>query len=155
MMRDSEKTIGNLIDKQTIAYISSVDEEGYPNTKAMYAPRKREGIREFYFSTNTSSLRGEQYRSNPMACIYFSDRRFYRGVMLKGTMEVLEDAGSKEMIWLPGDTMYYPLGAADPDYCVLKFTAREGRYYSSFKSEPFRIPPKEEDKFYQKDKEIH
>jgi len=141
-MRDSEKTIGNLIDKQTIAYISSVDEEGYPNTKAMSSPRKREGIREFYFSTNTSSMRVKQYKANPLACIYFSDKRFYRGVMLKGTMEVLEDAESKELIWLPGDTMYYPLGVTDPDYCVLKFTAREGRYYCNFKSETFRIPSK-------------
>lgn len=139
MMRDSVKTIGNLIDKQTIAHISSVDEEGYPNTKAMYAPRKREGIRVFYFSTNTSSMRVKQYKDNPKACIYFSDRRFYRGVMLKGPMEVLEDAKSKEMIWLPGDITYYPLGVDDPDYCVLKFTAREGRYYSSFQSETFRI----------------
>ena len=26
----------------------------------------------------------------------FCDKRFYRGAMLTGTMEVLEDAGSKE-----------------------------------------------------------
>lgn len=39
------------------AYISSVDEEGFPCTKAMLAPRKREGIKTFYFTTNTFSLR--------------------------------------------------------------------------------------------------
>jgi len=60
-------------------------------------------------------------------------------VMLKGTMEILEDAASKEMIWRKGDTMYYPLGVTDPDYCVLKFTAIGGRYYSSFHSEDFGI----------------
>ena len=37
---------------------------------------------------------------------------------LKGTMEVLEDSESKEMIWREGDTMYYPGGVTDPDYCV-------------------------------------
>lgn len=139
MMRDAEQTIGNIIDKQKTAFISSVDEDGFPNMKAMLAPRKREGIKEIYFTTNTSSMRVEQYRKDPKACVYFCDNRFFRGVMLKGTMEVLEDQESKEMIWLPGDTMYYPLGVTDPDYCVLKFTANSGRYYSNFKSENFQI----------------
>ncbi|RGZ01585.1 pyridoxamine 5'-phosphate oxidase family protein [Clostridium sp. AM58-1XD] len=138
-MRDAAKTIGNLVDKQNVAFISSIDGDGYPNMKAMLPPRKREGIKVFYFTTNISSMRVAQYRENPKASIYFCDRRFYRGVMLRGTMEVLEDSGSKEMIWQEGDTMYYPLGVTDPDYCVLKFTAESGRFYSSFKSENFEV----------------
>ena len=138
MMRDPDQTIGNLIDKQKTAFIGSVDAEGFPNTKAMLAPRRREGIKVFYFTTNTSSMRAQQYRENPKACIYFCDQRFFRGVMLKGNMEVLEDAASKELIWQDGDTIYYPKGVTDPDYCVLRFTADFGRYYSNFKSEDFR-----------------
>ena len=139
MLRDTEKTIGNLIDKQSVSFISSMDGGGFPNTKAMLPPRKREGIRIFYFTTNTSSMRTAQYRINPKACIYFCDRRFFRGVMLKGTMEVLEDAASKEMIWREGDTTYYSKGVTDPDYCVLKFTAKIGRYYTNFSSEDFVV----------------
>ena len=45
----------------------------------------------------------------------------------------------KEMIWQAGDELFYPKGVTDPDYCVLKFTAHKGRYYSSFKSEDFEI----------------
>jgi general stress protein 26 len=138
-LRDAEKTIGGLIDKQGTAFISSVDAEGYPNTKAMLPPRKREGIREFYFTTNLSSMRAAQYRQNDKACVYFFDKRFFRGVMLKGAMEVLTDSASKEMIWHSGDTLYYPSGVTDPDYCVLKFTAVSGRYYADFKSGDFRI----------------
>ncbi|WP_334308347.1 pyridoxamine 5'-phosphate oxidase family protein [Lacrimispora sp.] len=138
-MRDAENTIGNLIDKQGVSFISSLDDEGFPNTKAMLPPRKRVGIKTFYFTTNTSSMRVKQFRSNPKACIYFCDKRFFRGVMLKGTMEVLEDAASKEMIWQEGDTMYYPKGVTDPDYCVLKFIAQTGRYYANFSSENFMI----------------
>ena len=139
MMRDAVQTIGNLIDKQSASLISSVDVDGFPNTKAMLSPRKREGIKTFWFTTNTSSMRVKQYRSNPKACIYFFDKRFFRGVMLKGTMEVLTDAESKEMIWNEGDTMYYSKGVTDPDYCVLRFTAQTGRYYSNFSSEDFEI----------------
>ena len=138
-MRNPESTIGNLIDKQSTSFISSIDAEGFPNTKAMLPPREREGIKHFFFTTNTSSVRVGQYRQNPNACIYFCDKRFFRGVMLKGTVEVLEDAESKERIWRQGDTQYYPGGVGDPDYCVLKFTAFSGRYYSNFKSEDFSV----------------
>lgn len=138
-MRNPEQTIGKMIDKQSVSFISSVDQNGFPNTKAMLPPRKREGIKTFYFTTNTSSMRISQYKEHPKACIYFCDKRFFRGVMLLGTMEILEDSESKEMIWQEGDTMYYSEGVADPDYCVLKFTAQTGRYYSNFKSEDFEI----------------
>ncbi len=138
-MRDSVKTIGGIIDKSGTAMIGSVDGEGFPNMKAMLPPRKREGISEFYFTTNTSSMRVKQYLENPKACIYFYDKRFYRGVMLKGTMEVLTDSKSKEEIWREGDEIYYPLGVTDSDYCVLKFTAQSGRYYSNFRSEDFLV----------------
>lgn len=139
MMRNPEQTIGNLIDKQGVSFIGSVDADGFPNMKAMLPPRKREGIREFWFTTNTSSRRVAQYLAKPKACIYFFDKRFFRGVMLKGTMEVFEDPDTKEMIWREGDTMYYPGGVTDPDYCVLKFTATNGRYYANFSSEDFVV----------------
>jgi general stress protein 26 len=63
--------------------------------------------KKFWFTTNTSSIRVAQYRANPNACIYFFEKRFFRGVMLKGTMQILEDAESKEMIWQEGDVMHY------------------------------------------------
>ena len=137
-MRYTVQTIGDLIDEQGFSLISSVDSDGFPNTKAMLPPRKREGIKSFWFTTNTSSMRVAQYRSNPKACIYFFDGSFHE-VMLKGTMEVLEDVESKEMIWQEGDAMYYSKGATDLDYCVLRFTAHTGRYYTDFSSEDFKI----------------
>jgi hypothetical protein len=36
-------------------------------------------------------------------------------------------------------TCSYSGGVTDPDYCVLRFTATAGRYYSNFKSEDFSI----------------
>lgn len=138
-MRDVEKTVGNLIDKQRIAFIGSVDAEGFPNVKAMLQPRKREGIKTIYLTTNTSSMRVSQYRADSRACVYFCDARFFKGVMLRGTMEVLTDSTSKEIIWREGDTEYYKEGVTDPDYCVLKFTATSGRFYSNYGSESFEV----------------
>ncbi|MCL1977056.1 MAG: pyridoxamine 5'-phosphate oxidase family protein [Candidatus Bathyarchaeota archaeon] len=134
-----KETIETLIDAQKTAYIGSVDGNGVPNIKAMLAPRKRDGLREFWFTTNTSSMRVMQYHVNSKACIYFCDNRFFRGIMLLGVMDVLEDSVSKEMIWREGDEMYYPKGVTDLDYCVLKFTAQKGRFYSNFNSKDFEV----------------
>ena len=92
----SKERIFEFISKQKTSFIASVDEEGFPNMKAMLAPRKIDGNR-IYFTTNTSSLRVAQYRANPKASVYFYNKgRFrYEGVMLIGTMEVLEDAETR------------------------------------------------------------
>lgn len=139
MMKNPEQTIGKLIDKSKITFISYIDDKGYPITKAMLQPRERHGIKEFWFSTNTSSNKVKFFLKNPKASIYFVDKRFFRGVSLSGTIEVLETQDAKERIWKEDDVMYYHKGVTDPDYCVLKFTATNGRYYSNFKSENFNI----------------
>ena len=138
-MKDFEKTIGNMADKLKTVFVGSIDKEGFPNIKAMLQPRKREGIKTFFFTTNTSSMRVRQFIDNNKSCIYFCDNRFFRGAMLRGRMEILTDAINKKMIWREGDTEYYPEGVTDSDYCVLKFTAISGRFYSNFRSEDFEI----------------
>ena len=139
MMRNPVETIGNLIDKQGVSFISSVDENGFPNTKAMLAPCKREGIKIFYWHTNSPSMRIAHYRKNPKACIYFYDKRFFRGIMLKGKMEVLDDKKIKKELWKDEYEKYYTGGKDGGDFIVIKFTAETGRYYSNFNSEDFKI----------------
>lgn len=132
----TKEQVFEFISEQKTAMISSVDNEGFPNTKAMLAPRKTDG-NDFYFTTNTSSMRAAQYNANEKACIYFYKRgRFsYMGVMLVGTMQVLTDQGIKDEIWRTGDTMFYKKGKTDPDYCVLKFTALKCRFYKDLETE--------------------
>lgn len=128
----------DFIKAQKTAFIASVDSDGFPNIKAMLAPRKIEN-NCFYFTTNTSSLRVSQYLENEKASIYFYKRgRFsYEGIMLIGRMEVITDAETKKEIWRTGDTMFYKKGVTDPDYCILKFTAEKGRHYRNLKTESF------------------
>ncbi|MCR2046204.1 pyridoxamine 5'-phosphate oxidase family protein [Acetatifactor muris] len=126
--------------KQKTAFIGSVDEDGFPNIKAVFAPQKIEG-NCFYFSCNTSAMRSQQYMKNPKACLYFYHRgRFrYEGIMLVGLMEVSQDMELKKALWQEGDTAYYKEGVSDPDYCVLKFTAQRGRRYCDLHSENFTL----------------
>lgn len=137
----TQKELEKFIDRQSVSFICSVDKNNYPNMKAMLKPRKRVGLKEFYFSTNTSSMRVKQFLNNPNASIYFYHKGFikYTGVMLVGKMEVLTDQEIKNMIWRKGDTIFYKGGVTDPDYCVLKFTAQSGRYYCDLKTEDFEI----------------
>ena len=129
------------IRKQKVAFIAGVDESGYPTIKAMLMPRKIVGIKEFYFSTNTSSKRVNDYLKNDKASIYFySMKPFnYQGLMLTGNMEVVTDEKVKEELWSPGDKIYYPKGKNDPDYCILKFTSLNGRHYHNLKHEEIEI----------------
>ena len=135
------KEIERFVGKQDVSFVCSVDDDGFPNVKAMLKPRKRNGLKEFWFSTNTSSMRVRQYQDNPKASIYFYHKGLirYEGVMLKGTMEVLTDQATKDMIWRKGDSVFYKQGVTDPDYCVLKFTAESGRYYKDLKTESFTV----------------
>lgn len=129
------------VTARDVAFIASIDDAGFPNVKALLRPRKVEGARVYYFSTNASSMRVAQYRANPKASLYFYKKGAvkYEGLMLVGTMEVLEDPSVKKEIWRTGDKLFYRKGVTDPDYCVLRFTAHEGRYYTDPKTERFSL----------------
>lgn len=138
-MKDAQKTVGNAIDKAKFCYLSYIDENGFPQTRAMFAPRERDGINTLYLSTNTSSFKVKNLLNDNKACLYFADTRFYRGFSLSGTIEVSETEADKKRIWRAGDFIYYSKGVNDPDFCVLKFHTTEGWYYSNFKNEKFIV----------------
>ncbi len=130
--------INALIDENQNIVVCSLDEDGFPNAKAMYKT-EHEGPKTFLFSTNTSSMRVQQFLKNEKACIYFCGQSKINGLMLIGTMEVCMDRALKARLWVDGCEKYYPLGIDDPDYCVLKFTAQKGNYYYNLKKHPFAI----------------
>jgi general stress protein 26 len=122
-----------------IAFVGSVNENNAPNIKAMLV-EKHEGLKTFYFASNNSAIRTEQYKNNNKACIYFNGGLIYKGLMLEGIMEIYNDEKHKKMIWKKGmERIYKNGGINDPDYCVLKFTAFSGRHYYLFETKTFEI----------------
>jgi len=128
--------------------LSCVGEDGYPLTKAVVPGKHREALSELYFATNTSSKFVDAITGNPKASVYFYSRKFlkWQGCFLKGDMEVVTDMAIKEKFW---DEKYK--GAyetkkfTDPDYCLLKFTPKSGRYYANFTIADFEFEGKRND----------
>lgn len=123
-----------LLDRAETCILGSIDRNGYPAMRAMLQPRKRTGMKQILFSTNTSSRHIEEYRNNPLASVYFYDPQLFQGLLLRGRMEVSTDQMLRDGIWREGDEMYYKLGPTDPDYAVMLFTADNGRWYEDMKS---------------------
>lgn len=132
--------IFELIKNCDVAFLGSVDEDGYPNQKAVSPPRKTEGD-NLYFTTTGSSLRTEQYQKNNKASVYFyrKEKFKYEGVMLIGTMRVLTDEQTKHAVWRCGDSVLFKNGPSDTNYCVLCFTAQKCRYYADLRSQWVKI----------------
>ena len=115
--------------------------DGYPLTKAVSPGKYRGSMGEIYFCTNTSSNFVAEISKNAKACVYFySQRLMWKGCQLKGDMEIVTDLGIKEKYWQNKFKNAYPQTSfVDPDFCVLKFIPKSGRYYSLFKPENFEI----------------
>lgn len=127
-----------LVKRSLIAMLGTNGDDGYPNIKAMIKC-EHEGLKTVWFSTNTSSRRVAQLKQNPKACVYFVDFDRWKGLMLVGTVEILQDIGSRRRLWPEGDEKYYPLGMTDPDYTVLRFTATWGNYYHKLDNLDFEL----------------
>lgn len=122
--------IRKLRESSHIAYVASVNDEGYPQVKGMLV-LEQGSVHIQYFSTNTSSKRVGQFLKNPKASVYYCNEALnqYKGALFTGIMEVCTDHATKEFLWRDGFEMYYPKGVDDDDYCVLKFTADTVNYY--------------------------
>lgn len=127
-----------LVERSRICLLGTNGEDGFPNIKAMMNA-KHEGMNRIWLSTNTSSRRVQQLKKNNRACVYYVDDQDFEGLMLTGTIQILQDLKSKQMLWADGDEKYYPLGVEDPDYSVLCFTAHKGNYYHKLKNITFEI----------------
>lgn len=83
-----------LVASSKIAMLGTIDEQGYPNVKALIK-MENEGLKRIWFTTNKSSKRVSQLMRNPKSCVYFVDLDQRRGLMLTGTTHIITDSQSK------------------------------------------------------------
>ena len=132
----------HLMSEAPVATLTTVDENGWPNTRAMLNLRNtsvypdlipvfdshRQNL-TLYFTTNTSSGKISQIAHNNKASVYYCIPSEWRGLMLGGLIQVVSDPALKEMIWQKDWVMYYPGGIRDPDYAILSLTPHIAKYY--------------------------
>lgn len=123
----------------SIAYLASVNEKGFPQIKAMMV-LEHESIKTHFFSTNKSSGRVTQFLKNPKASVYYCETAGgVKGALFTGIIEVCTDHDTKALLWNDNSWKYYSKGIDDEDYCVYKFTAETVNYYQSQKNTTFLI----------------
>ena len=131
-----------LMEVAEAAYLTTIDEQGFPNTRAMFNLRNRSHfplLRDIFaahredflilFTTNTSSKKVEQVKRNPLGCVFYCIPMEFRGLMLAGRIQTVADPTLREKLWQEGWERYYPLGKEDPDYEVLGMYPKSGEYY--------------------------
>lgn len=123
-----------LMGRTLVFYMATVDEHGVPHVRAMENlrcsekfPHPAKVIAEneadplvSYISTNTSSVKIRQLKSNPSVALYYCVPEEYKGVMRQGKAEVLGDTEFKKKLWVEGWEKYYPQGYTDPDFTLLR-----------------------------------
>jgi general stress protein 26 len=127
-----------LVSRSITGVLGTIDENGNPEMKAMLKTAA-DGLNEFWFCSNTSSKRVSHIQKNPNACLYFYDEETFEGLMLTGKAEITYDDEKRKEFWNDSMKIYYPLGCTDPDYVLVKFTARRGNYYHRLKNTDFEI----------------
>lgn len=122
-----------LLESADAAYVTTLDEEGYPQTRCMFNLRNTQKFPKLIdvfkdhkddfmvlLTTNTSSEKITQIRKNPAVCVYLCKPDRFHGLMLSGNMEIVDDRTLKEALWHKGWERYYPKGPHDPDHTVLR-----------------------------------
>lgn len=131
-----------LLRKARVFILSAVNSNGYPILKAVLPSKIRGSFNEIYFVTNTHSNYVNAITNNCKAGVYYYNSLLFKGCLLTGEMRVITDEKTKARLWKNAYKSAYPESNKkyhDPDFCVLKFTPRKGRYYYMFTSTDFDL----------------
>ncbi len=148
--QEIKKMCLNLLNTGWPAYLTTIDDEGFPQTRAMFNLRNKERFPKLIpifdehssdfmilFSTNTSSTKITDIRRNSAVSVYYCNPEKWHGVMFGGNIEIVQDSRLKKSIWHEGWERYYPEGYDDPDHTLLKLIPTNARGWTG--SSTFKI----------------
>lgn len=151
-VEEAKKQCLELMEESKAAYLTTIDPEGFPITRAMFNLRNKEQFPEFseffqnnenkfviYISTNTSSLKITHIEKNPKISVYFCDTDDFKGAMFGGVAEIVHDRDLKNKIWLDWWDRYYREGVNDPDYTLVRLNPKHARFYYKLNRANFEL----------------
>ena len=141
-----------LMKKADTAYLTTIDNNGYPSTRGMLNlknskqfPKLVDFMSQFdndltlFFTTNTSSTKVSQIMNNAKVSVYYCDSKSWHGFMCQGEIEIVNDKAIKDAIWLDDWKMYYPDGKDSEDYAILKLKPSYVKSYFQFQQADLAI----------------
>ena len=127
--RELEEKANALIEKCSVAALTSVNEKGYPRT-CLLSIAKADGFSDIYFVTSKrSDINGKatHFENNPKASVcYFLDGN---SVTLIGNVEFVTDRQIQEAVWNETDRKFFKKGIDDPKFRLLKFHTMEATFW--------------------------
>jgi general stress protein 26 len=108
--------------------LTLIDDEGYPTT-CVITPSKSDGINWIIFCTLLDGNRAKRALNNSRASVCFGTAEHC--VNLVGDIEVITSQDVKDEMWYDALNHHFN-GQNDPNYCVLKFTAKRCKLFIGF-----------------------
>jgi len=153
--KEAKRLSLELMESTEAVYLTTVDRDGFPQTRAMLNLRRKEQFPRLcqlfkkyqedfliFFTTNTSSAKVNHMKENPKVSVYYCKPSEWRGLMLSGEIEIVTNMDIKKALWQDGWEMYYPGGVTDPDYAILSLRPISAKYYHQLNFAAFNFSRK-------------
>lgn len=134
----TKRMILSIIKTAESVFLSTIDSDGAPVTRAMLNLPDN-SLEKIWFTTNTSSRKVKQIQKNEQGSAYFCLPMKWKGVLLQGTVSVVESLEMKHQIWQPNWSIYYPIGVEDPDFTLLLLQPEKGFLYNQMQKSEFQL----------------
>lgn len=128
-IQEIEQKATALIEKCSVATLTSITEKGYPRT-CVLSIAKAEGFSDIYFITSKHShINGKatHFETNPKSSVcYYTEGD---SVTLIGNVEFIEDKKLQESVWNETDRKFFKNGIDDPKFRLIKFHTLEATFW--------------------------
>ena len=118
------------------AYLGVIDACGCPHVSTVSTIHP-EGIFEAYFSTGVGANKTRRLLRDGRASVCY--RSGGNNITLVGAAEIRTDQETKTAYWLDWFINHFPAGETDPNYCIIKFTAKRASLWIDGESAEFTI----------------
>ena len=118
------------------AYLGVIDENGCPHVSTV-STIKPESIFTAYFATGMGANKTKRLLRDKRASVCY--RADGNNISLVGEAEILTDQETKSRCWLDWLIHHFPGGETDPNYCIIKFTAKRASLWIDNESAEFMI----------------
>jgi general stress protein 26 len=129
-------TANQIIKSCDAAYLGVLDESGSPHVSTV-STIKPESIFEACFAAGLNGNKTKRILADKRASVCY--RSGGDNISLTGEAEILTNQETKSRLWLDWFIDHFPGGETDPDYCIIRFTAKRASLWIDGESAEFFI----------------